>query len=54
LEVEIPSIYTSLKIVYTLTGKVNAIIKAHQKWIPKFFFGRGAAFEEKYCILRCP
>ncbi len=40
-------LYKSKEIVYTLTGKVNAIIKAHRTDTQKYF-GCGAAFEEKY------
>jgi ATP-dependent DNA helicase RecQ len=40
-------LYKSKEIVYTLTGKVNAVIKAHRTDTQKFF-GCGAGFEEKY------
>ncbi len=40
-------IYKSKDIVYTLTGRVNAAIKAH-KTDTQPFFGCGAMFDEKY------
>ena len=40
-------IYKSKELVYTLTGKINATIKAHRTDTLNFF-GCGAAFEEKY------
>ena len=40
-------LYKSKEIVYTLTGKVNAMIKAHRT-DTQSFFGCGASFEEKY------
>jgi ATP-dependent DNA helicase RecQ len=40
-------VYKSKEVVYTLTGKVNAMIKAH-KTDSQSFFGSGAAFEERY------
>ena len=40
-------LYKSKEVVYTLTGKVNAMIKAH-KTDSQSFFGSGAAFEERY------
>ncbi len=40
-------LYKSKEVVYTLTGKVNAMIKAHRTDIQSFF-GSGAAFEERY------
>ena len=40
-------LYKSKEIIYTLTGKVNATIKAHKTDTQKFF-GSGAGFEEKY------
>lgn len=40
-------IYKSKEIVYTLIGKVNAVIKAHRTDAQPFF-GIGAAFEERY------
>ena len=40
-------LYKSKEVVYTLTGKVNAMIKAH-KTDYQSFFGSGAAFEERY------
>ncbi len=40
-------LYKSKEIVYTLIGKVNAIIKAHKTDTQKFF-GTGATFEERY------
>ena len=40
-------IYKSKEIVYTLIGRVNAIIKAH-KTDSQSFFGKGNQFDEKY------
>ena len=40
-------LYKSKEVVYTLTGKVNATIKAHRTDSQKFF-GCGSAFEERY------
>ncbi len=40
-------LYKSKEVVYTLTGKVNAMIKAHRT-DSQSFFGAGAAFEERY------
>jgi ATP-dependent DNA helicase RecQ len=40
-------LYKSKEVVYTLTGKVNAMIKAH-KTDSQSFFGSGAEFEERY------
>ena len=40
-------IYKSKEVVYTLIGRVNAIINAHRTDTQKFF-GCGAGFEEKY------
>lgn len=40
-------LYKSKEIVYTLTGKINAMIKAHRTDMQSFF-GCGAGFEEKY------
>jgi ATP-dependent DNA helicase RecQ len=40
-------LYKSKEIIYTLIGKVNAVIKAHKTDAQKMF-GKGAAFEEKY------
>ena len=40
-------LYKSKELVYTLTGKVNAIIKAHRTDTQKYF-GSGSDFEEKY------
>lgn len=40
-------LYKSKEVVYTLIGKVNAVIKAHRTDAQKFF-GAGAAFEERY------
>ena len=40
-------LYKSKEVVYTLTGKVNAMIKAHRTDSQRFF-GSGAAFEERY------
>ena len=40
-------LYKSKEIVYTLTGKVNAMIKAHRT-DTQSFFGCGVGFEEKY------
>ncbi len=40
-------LYKSKEIVFTLTGRVNAVIKAHRTDVQPFF-GSGAAFDEKY------
>ncbi len=40
-------IYKSKEIIYTLIGRVNAMIKAH-KTDSQDFFGSGASFDEKY------
>jgi len=40
-------LYKSKEIIFTLTGKVNATIKAHKTDAQKFF-GIGSDFEEKY------
>ncbi|MSP84763.1 MAG: RecQ family ATP-dependent DNA helicase [Flavobacteriaceae bacterium] len=40
-------LYKSKEVVYTLTGKVNAMIKAHRT-DSQSFFGSGSAFEERY------
>ena len=40
-------LYKSKEIVYTLIGKVNAIIKAHRT-DSQSFFGSGASFEERH------
>src|SRR6187402_837378 len=40
-------LYKSKEIIFTLTGKINAVIKAHRTDAQKFF-GCGAAFEEKH------
>ena len=40
-------LYKSKEVVYTLTGKVNAMIKAHRT-DSQSFFGSGVAFEERY------
>jgi ATP-dependent DNA helicase RecQ len=40
-------IYKSKEVIYTLIGKINAIIKAH-KTDSQSFFGSGSDFEEKY------
>ena len=40
-------IYKSKEIVFTLTGKINAVIKAHRT-DAQSFFGCGANFDEKY------
>ena len=40
-------IYKSKEIVFTLMGKVNAMIKAHRTDVQPFF-GSGASFDEKY------
>ena len=40
-------LYKSKEVVYTLVGKVNAMIKAHRT-DSQSFFGSGAAFEERY------
>jgi ATP-dependent DNA helicase RecQ len=41
------NLYKSREIIYTLTGRVNAIIKAHRTDIQPFF-GSGKEFEERY------
>ena len=40
-------LYKAKEIIYTLIGRVNAMIKAHRTDTQKFF-GDGAAFEERY------
>jgi len=40
-------LYKSKEIIFTLTGKINATIKAHKTDAQKFF-GTGSDFEEKY------
>ncbi|MDV6168410.1 DNA helicase RecQ [Flavobacterium sp. DG1-102-2] len=40
-------LYKSKEVIFTLTGKVNAVIKAHKTDAQKFF-GVGAAHDEKY------
>ncbi|THF50593.1 DNA helicase RecQ [Flavobacterium supellecticarium] len=40
-------LYKSKEIIFTLIGKINAIIKAH-KTDAQLFFGKGKDFEEKY------
>lgn len=40
-------LYKSKEIIYTLIGKINAVIKAHKTDTQKLF-GQGAAFDEKY------
>ncbi|MGO4818140.1 RecQ family ATP-dependent DNA helicase [Flavobacterium sp. W22_SRS_FP1] len=40
-------LYKSKEVVFTLTGRVNAVIKAHRTDVQPFF-GSGAAFDEKY------
>ena len=40
-------LYKSKEVVFTLIGKINAVIKAHKTDSQKFF-GSGAQFEEKY------
>ena len=40
-------LYKSKEIIFTLIGKVNAVIKAHRTDIQPFF-GSGSAFEERY------
>ena len=40
-------LYKSKEVVYTLVGKVNAMIKAHRT-DSQSFFGSGEAFEERY------
>ncbi|RZM21490.1 MAG: DNA helicase RecQ [Pedobacter sp.] len=40
-------LYKSKEIVFTLTGKINAVIKAHRTDAQKFF-GKGAEYDEKY------
>lgn len=44
---EIGQIYKAKEIIYTLTGKVNAHIKAY-KTDTHFLFGKGKDFDEKY------
>lgn len=44
---ETNQLYKSKEIIFTLIGKINAVIKAH-KTDGQAFFGSGAAFEEKY------
>jgi ATP-dependent DNA helicase RecQ len=44
---ETKHLYKSKEVVYTLIGKVNAMIKAH-KTDSQSFFGSGAAHEERY------
>src|SRR6478609_10752134 len=40
-------LYKSKEVIFTLTGKVNAVIKAHKTDTQKFF-GCGAEFDERY------
>src|SRR5690606_11306504 len=40
-------LYKTKEIIYTLTGKVNAVIKAHRT-DSQTFFGAGVSFEERY------
>ncbi|MGG7035829.1 MAG: DNA helicase RecQ [Flavobacterium sp.] len=40
-------LYKSKEVIFTLIGKINAVIKAHKTDTQKFF-GCGVAFEEKY------
>lgn len=40
-------LYKAKEIIFTLTGKINAVIKAHKTDTQKFF-GKGAGFDEKY------
>jgi ATP-dependent DNA helicase RecQ len=40
-------LYKSKEIVFTLIGRVNAVIKAHRTDV-QVFFGTGVAFDEKY------
>jgi ATP-dependent DNA helicase RecQ len=40
-------LYKTKEIIYTLTGKVNAVIKAHRT-DSQAFFGAGISFDEKY------
>lgn len=40
-------LYKAKEIIFTLTGKTNAVIKAHKTDAQKFF-GKGVAFDEKY------
>jgi ATP-dependent DNA helicase RecQ len=40
-------LYKSKEVVYTLTGKINAMIKAHRT-DTQSFFGSGSDFEERY------
>lgn len=44
---ETNQLYKSKEIIFTLIGKINAVIKAHKTDGQKFF-GTGAAFDEKY------
>lgn len=44
---ETNQLYKSKEIIFTLIGKINAVIKAHRTDAQKFF-GSGAGFEEKY------
>ncbi|MEL1243391.1 DNA helicase RecQ [Flavobacterium sp. DGU11] len=40
-------LYKSKEIIFTLTGKINAVIKAHRTDAQKYF-GKGKDFDEKY------
>lgn len=44
---ETNQLYKSKEIIFTLIGKINAVIKAHRTDAQKFF-GTGASFDEKY------
>lgn len=44
---ETNQLYKSKEVIFTLIGKINAVIKAHKTDGQKFF-GTGAAFDEKY------
>lgn len=44
---ETNQLYKSKEIIFTLIGKINAVIKAHRTDAQKFF-GTGSAFDEKY------
>jgi ATP-dependent DNA helicase RecQ len=40
-------LYKSKEVIFTLTGKINALIKAHKTDVQEFF-GKGKDFDEKY------
>ena len=44
---ETNQLYKSKEIIFTLIGKINAVIKAHRTDAQKFF-GSGSSFDEKY------